>query len=410
MKRNVFNKIRKLSLREIECRKNEYSINKNKEIRRGYNKPIRKLELSKENTLELRRINNLNFCEIKGVDFNERILHKRDVNEEEKYEVIKDLVLEKNLFKNCIFKNIRFQNCSFYGSVFNKCYFKNVIFDDCNFALNPLENKEKEVHIFYTQFDKKSNLSNCIFNNCNMGAMILENVLMISCKFISCNLKYSIINNGLISKIKFSDCDFRAVRIISTSIKDMEFDDKGKSKLDEGTFFDELPIVKKEDYKDVYKVYKVIASKFEENNIYSKYGEYYYLYKINEQKTLHGLEKFNSIIYWGISGYGERPTYALVTSIIIMCIFAVIYMFTGLKVDGAGIVKYTMDYVSNLTLLGVIRDFSRAFHFSIVTFTTVGYGNITPIDLSVFMCSLEMFLGVTMVGIWTATLSRKISR
>ena len=409
MKRNVLSKIRRLSLKEIECRKREYNINKNKELSKGQ-KSIRKLRLLEDGGSELKRINNLNFCEVIGSYLKESKLQKVQGEKQETYEIVKNLILEKNLFMKCIFKNIHFVNCSFYGSIFRKCYFENVIFDGCNFALDPLENREKEVHIFYTQFHEKSNFSNCIFNNCNMGAMILENLLILDCEFINCSLKYSLINEALISKIKFSDCDFRAVRIISTSIKEMEFDDKGKSKFDEDTFLDELPVTKESDYEDIYRIYKVIASKFEENNIYSRYGEYYYLYKINEYRTLKGIERFNSSIYWAISGYGERPTYALVTSILIMCIFAIIYMFTGLKVDGAGIVQYNISYISKITFIGIIKDFSRAFHFSIVTFTTVGYGNITPIDLSVLMCSVEMFLGVTMVGIWTATLARKISR
>ena len=43
-------------------------------------------------------------------------------------------------------------------------------------------------------------------------------------------------------------------------------------------------------------------------------------------------------------------------------------------------------------------------------FTTVGYGDITPVNISIFLSGVEMFLGLTMMGIWTATLARKITR
>ena len=56
------------------------------------------------------------------------------------------------------------------------------------------------------------------------------------------------------------------------------------------------------------------------------------------------------------------------------------------------------------------KDFMKSLYFSIVTFTTVGYGDITPIGYSVLLSGIEMLLGVTMVGIWTATLARKITR
>ena len=55
-------------------------------------------------------------------------------------------------------------------------------------------------------------------------------------------------------------------------------------------------------------------------------------------------------------------------------------------------------------------DFIDCFYFSLVTFTSVGYGDIFPIGYSVLFSCIEMILGVTMVGVWTATLARKITR
>ena len=50
------------------------------------------------------------------------------------------------------------------------------------------------------------------------------------------------------------------------------------------------------------------------------------------------------------------------------------------------------------------------FYFSLATFTSVGYGDIFPIGYSILLSCLEMILGVTMMGVWTATLARKITR
>ena len=55
---------------------------------------------------------------------------------------------------------------------------------------------------------------------------------------------------------------------------------------------------------------------------------------------LTGIDKTKSTIFWLLCGYGERPTYALITSLEIIFVFAVIYMFTGLSIEGV-----TINYV-----------------------------------------------------------------
>ena len=101
--------------------------------------------------------------------------------------------------------------------------------------------------------------------------------------------------------------------------------------------------------------------------------------------------------------------YALITSLEIIFGFAVLYMFTGLSISG-NVVNYVEVFSYNFSERNVVTDFMSCLYFSTVTFTTVGYGDITPLNLSVFLSAIEMFLGLTMTGIWTATLARKITR
>jgi hypothetical protein len=89
-------------------------------------------------------------------------------------------------------------------------------------------------------------------------------------------------------------------------------------------------------------------------------------------------------------GYGEKPTYALISSLLFIFLFGIIY--------------YCGDLITD-------SSFSSSLFFSIVTYTTVGYGNNTPkCALGEIVCSTEMFLGVTFIAIWTATLIRKMIR
>ncbi|MPN12520.1 hypothetical protein SDC9_159838 [bioreactor metagenome] len=203
----------------------------------------------------------------------------------------------------------------------------------------------------------------------------------------------------------------RSCKIINPDIKELEFEDNYLSKFDEYTFIDKIIIDKKykKNYNYAFKVYKNIASKFESNGLLNIAGEYYYISKCMEHKSLSGLSKAKSSIFWLLCGYGERPTFALITSLEIVLLFAIIYMITGLSV-GEYVINYKELIFQGLPLENLNTDFMQSLYFSIVTFTTVGYGDITPIDLSVLLSGIEMLLGVTMVGVWTATLARKITR
>lgn len=162
-------------------------------------------------------------------------------------------------------------------------------------------------------------------------------------------------------------------------------------------------------YLKSYKVYKNIQAKFEQNGLFNNAGEYYYLSKCMDRNNLKGINKIKSYIFWALCGYGERSTYALIISLEILLIFTIAYMFLGLNINGK-IINYSICFIFNLPMDNLILDFFYSLYFSIVTFTAVGYGDITPIGYSIVVSALEMVLGVTMVGLWTATLARKIIR
>lgn len=315
--------------------------------------------------------------------------------------IISHAKLEFNNFKKCKFKDIIFKDCIFDGNVFSKCIFENVLFENCTFYKPEIINIFSDECIFI----------NSIFNNCNLESSVFKECKITNLKFIDSNLENAILSNMFIYNNQISDCNFKGTKIINSSIEKFKFEDKNITNLDEYSFIDVITIDKKykSSYEEASKVYKNIAKKLNENNLTNYASEYYYLSKCIENKYITGLDKVKSTICWLICGYGERPTYALITSLEIILAFAVIYMFTGLSVGG-DTVNYIEVFSYGLLKRNVITDFMSCLYFSTVTFTTVGYGDITPLNLSIFLSGVEMFLGLTMMGIWTATLARKITR
>lgn len=313
------------------------------------------------------RLNDKNIKDISSYEFNKYI----KIDEILDSKVVKNTKFESRKIKDMQFENIEFINCSFENSIFINCKFNKVRFIDCNFKSSILR---------YNQ------LNNLITEHSNFKKSI----------FINCHIDFMTIK----------DCDLKSFKLTESYIYNLEFDDSLVTKFNEDTFFDEL---NNESYESCYKFYRTIAYKFQENNLLAKYGEYLYIYKTIERKTLKGIKRFKSDALWLICGYGERPTYALITSLELIFLFTILYLIFGLKI-GSEIISYKELFFTEKSANVMIDDFVRAFHFSIVTFTTVGYGDITPFGYSIFLSGIEMFLGVTMVGIWTATLARKINR
>lgn len=170
-----------------------------------------------------------------------------------------------------------------------------------------------------------------------------------------------------------------------------------------------------EDYRSSTSTYFDIANQFKLNGIQSKYGENYYIAKKLNHKTLHGYKKLNSYLANISCGYGEKWWNGIKTSLFIIVFSAFIYLLNGLKISDT----YTINYhlVSSLSKFFendwsvFISDIWDCLYFSMMTFTTVGYGNMEAIGfVSEFISFIQMFIGVILIAITTGSLLRKLFR
>ncbi len=317
-------------------------------------------------------------------------------------------------FFNCKFQNIKFINCSFIGCNFKKCSFGGggIIFENCTFtktdsiktpSLNVKDNFGcyfEDCYI-YAQF-KGSNVSYALFERCTF-----ENT-----NFELSDLQAVIIIQSDLFKIVVSDCDFQNFKTQKCYMSDFEFDDKYMTTFDDKTFFDKLVERKKDrdEYEGFYMIYQNIAFQYEQNNLKSNFGEYYFLGKKAEHKTLDFLPKIKSYLYWFSCGYGERPLYSIFFSFFIIFLFTALFLLVGIDIEGDVIQYSNLKTIEPFSFGEFLKHLLRAFSLSTSLFSGVGDELCEPTIQSVILADIEMIFGVIVMGLGIGTLTRKIVR
>lgn len=103
-----------------------------------------------------------------------------------------------------------------------------------------------------------------------------------------------------------------------------------------------------------------------------------------------------SLLMGALCGYGEKPYRVIFSSLLMVILYAITFFSLGiLKTPpdiGTGALKF-WDYL----------------YFSIITFTTVGFGDLTPklIPLFQLLAGSEAFIGAFMMGLFVFTLARR---
>ncbi|NMP32540.1 pentapeptide repeat-containing protein [Thalassotalea sp. M1531] len=104
-------------------------------------------------------------------------------------------------------------------------------------------------------------------------------------------------------------------------------------------------------------------------------------------------------------GYGEAPLRIVGISICMIICCAVLYSFTGLNYQGqVQVISSDASFKDNISL------FFSCLYYSVVTFTTLGYGDFTPIGISRAIAAFEAFTGSFTIALFVVVFVKKMTR
>jgi len=329
-----------------------------------------------------------------------------------------NIKLEDVCYSNCEFKNMNFENNCFSNVIFINCKFIN-----CRFIRG------------------KINLRNFLeFNNCILDKIYINNCNFSSLYIKECSLYKVDFKNSFMKGCNFVRNSYDEVRFIDNCnlmdciIKDMEgtmdikfINEKSYTKLNYGSY------IGKFNYKDMKKnntcrnnkkssncicncnylnisfSYMDFGEQYLRNHVGGRYGRCFYQSKLAFHRTLKGRKKFYSSVANIVCGYGEKPYRSFMLSLIIILIFALLYMITGINCS-SGVIGIS-GLAGDFSVKMLFKNIIYCIHFSLVTFSTVGYGDLLPYNMmGVILSSIEILIGIIMIGILTSTLVRKMTR
>jgi hypothetical protein len=265
----------------------------------------------------------------------------------------------------------------------------------------------------------KANLKNAFLKGSNLrGAYLRGAILENTILFKSCLQSADMIGANL-QNAKLWSSNLQGAKLLRANLKNAGFNEKTilhdvnlyQCQIDNSTLkfadnqLDKKVIQEKNnDYKKAKEVYRNLKNYFIQEGIYNISGEYYYRERLMETKYNWKEKKYlkwiGNMFLKLVAGYGERPLRVLIWWAGIILGYSFIYYF------------YNGIYIRMANNIASFNPkFLEALYFSIVTFTTLGFGDLAPKPgFFQLFASFEALLGAIFMAMFIYVFARKMIR
>lgn len=241
------------------------------------------------------------------------------------------------------------------------------------------------------------------FYRCNMQNSHLFNINFSQASLMKADLREANLNCANISQT-----NLLGVKWSLSKIENVHFSDKLKQEnLASQALKDKNPHLAYDYFEQAEEIYRDLRKHAEHEGIFTLAGIF-----IQKELTMRrmqlpqrSLKRIMSKMIDLFCGYGEEPLRIVAISLLIILCCSILYTFTGLKFDGM-IYQYdqTLPYMDN------VSTFLSSLYFSVVTFTTLGYGDYTPVGISRAIAAVEAFTGSFTIALFVVVFVKKMTR
>lgn len=182
----------------------------------------------------------------------------------------------------------------------------------------------------------------------------------------------------------------------------------GKQVLQEQQAYRESdPKLRQDLLQQAEEVYRNLRKANENQGLFESAGNFFHREMIMRRQQLPrwSLQRVISRAVDLFCGYGERPLRVILFSLGLIMTFALLYATTGVQHNGA-----LTSFSTELSFGENVMRLLECIYFSVVTFTTLGYGDFTPHGLSRVLAALEAFMGSFTMALFVVVFVKKMTR
>jgi hypothetical protein len=204
------------------------------------------------------------------------------------------------------------------------------------------------------------------------------------------------------------DCNLLGIRLDGARLDNVIWDRlllqerQGREQLRSGN-----PVAAIQLFQEAEETYRNLRLHLERSGLFEQAGQFFHREMVMRrlQMPRYSGRRLLSWVVDLFSGYGEKPLNVVLFSLGLIGICGLLYFLVGVRQG-----DLNLGLVLERGLWANLADLLDCLYFSVVTFTTLGYGDISPHGLARPIAAFEAFVGSFTMALFVVVFVKKMTR